>query len=74
MKTRIRIFCPFFEWNETLELVNTRSIGRGKFSSVVRCRIKGAGAGRDEADQGQDPGDNFKNLPPFGRKFLNNFC
>jgi hypothetical protein len=51
MKTRIRIFCPYFEWNESVQLEDHRIIGRGKFSSVLRCRIKDQGQGRDEADR-----------------------
>ena len=51
MKTRIRIFCPYFEWNDSVQLEDHGIIGRGKFSSVLRCRIKDHGQGRDEADR-----------------------
>ena len=51
MKTRTRIFCPYFEWNESIHLENREQIGRGKFSSVYKCHVKAHASGRDELDR-----------------------
>jgi hypothetical protein len=71
MKTRIRIFCPYFEWNESVRFDNRGPIGRGKFSSVFRCKIRSHALARDEADRnGSGSGTGFDNQDEVAIKVI----